>query len=342
MVEYSYYAYDDSWADELSNATALLRVALSDSRELYQGLDRRDPAEPFFLESNYLFTRYFYGDDEAGTFKITLEEAQGLLDRWEIKVPLVSIPTSILGAVGGNREDDTTQPRKDAAMDQDDERYAEQVARAMELGAILEDLGLAADGGYERLLVDQCVLYGNSDDDLDRLDTLNVLYEAHIRLAMPAQRLETLGLLCGLIEQGETSSGALISFVYVEEDLEVLSSAARELVRLYEADGDDDDLGGARFVRQLIDEAEDDLQRVGLVRGLLLTGDLRIESLVGGVWRLLGFGNQQRLADSLGGAANPLTAAFLTEWLRSAEGAERGFVQAALSEVTQVLEREEA
>jgi hypothetical protein len=226
-------------------------------------------------------------------------------------------------------------------MGQQDERFVEQVARAMELGAILEDLGLAADGGYERLLVDQCVLYGRSDDDLDRLDTLNVLYEAYLRLAPPAERLETLGLLCGLIEQGETSSGALISFVYAEEDLEVLSSAARELVRLYEADDGDDDLGGARFVRQLIDEAEDDLQRVGLVRGLLLTGDPRIEPLVGGVWHLLGFGNQQRLAGSLEGAANPLTVAFLTDWLRSAEGAERGFVLAALSGVTQVLEQEE-
>ncbi len=50
-------------------------------------------------------------------------------------------------------------------MDQDDERFVEQVVRAMELRAILEDLGLAADGGYGRLLVDQCVLYGRSDDD---------------------------------------------------------------------------------------------------------------------------------------------------------------------------------
>ena len=50
-------------------------------------------------------------------------------------------------------------------MDQDGERFVEQVSRAMEFGAILEDIGLAADGGYERLLVDQWVLYGRSDDE---------------------------------------------------------------------------------------------------------------------------------------------------------------------------------
>ena len=97
MVEYSYYAYDDSWGGELSDATGLFRVELSDDNELYQGLDRRDPVKPVFLENNYLFTRYFYGDDDGGTFKITPEEAQGLLDRWGIKVPLVFIPTTVLG-----------------------------------------------------------------------------------------------------------------------------------------------------------------------------------------------------------------------------------------------------
>jgi 5'-deoxynucleotidase YfbR-like HD superfamily hydrolase len=220
-------------------------------------------------------------------------------------------------------------------LDEADERFAEQVARALELGASLEDLGLAADEGYRRLLVDQCVLFGRSDDDLDLLETLHALYAAYPRFATSAERLETLGLVCGLIEQGETSSGALQPFIYMEDDLEVLSLSARELVRLYEADDGDDDLAGARFVRQLIDERQDDIQCAGLLRGLLLVGDPRIGPLVSGAWHLLGFGGQQRLAGSLGVAANPLTIAFLTEWLESAEGAERRFVRTALSQVAQ-------
>lgn len=225
-------------------------------------------------------------------------------------------------------------------MDMADDRFVQQVFAALLLGESLQELGLADSGAYKRLLVDQCALYGRSNDDLDHLDTVNALYTAFIELAMPPERLDTLGLVCALVEQGKTKSNALQPFVYMEDDLGVISVAARELVHLYETDDDEDGLGGARFVRQLVDEAEDDTQRAGLLRGLLLTGDPRVAPLLTEAWRLLGFGGQQRLAGSLASAslvghANPLMAAFLSEWLRSAEGAERDFVMAALARVGQ-------
>lgn len=220
-------------------------------------------------------------------------------------------------------------------IDETNGRFVQRVFAALELGEGLRELGLADGGAYKRLLVEECALYGRSNDDLDRLDTVNALYTAFIGLATPAERLDTLALVCALVEQGKTKSNALQPFIYMEDDLGVISVAARELVHLYETDDDEDGLGGARFVRKLVDEADDDTQSVGLLRGLLLTGDLRIEPLVQGTWHLLGFGGQQRLAGSLADHANPLTAAFLSEWLQSAEGAERDFVSVALAKVAQ-------
>ncbi|MHB8870620.1 MAG: hypothetical protein ACYC6T_17665 [Thermoleophilia bacterium] len=225
-------------------------------------------------------------------------------------------------------------------MDRADERFVHQVQSALSLGETLQELGLAEGGAYQEWFIDQCARHGRADEDLDRLETLLALYEAFTRLASPSERLQALGTLCGLIENGETGSWALQPFIYMEDDLEVLSAAARDLVRLYEAD-EDDGLGGARFVRGLVDEAEDDIQRVGLLRGLLLAGDTRSEPLLRDTWRLLGFRGQQRLAESLPAAANPLTVAFLSAWLVSAEGAERSFVETALSSVKQMLKRED-
>lgn len=227
----------------------------------------------------------------------------------------------------------TTAAETEETMDPDDERFVQQVLRAIELGENLEELGLAQDGAYQRWLIDQCALYGSLDeDDLERLETLHALYEAYTHLSTPRERLETLGIVCGLVEGGRTTSSALMPFIYMEDDLTVLSASGQALARLFEDETDTDGLGGARFVRRLVDEAEDDKQRVGLLRGLLLTGDIRIEPLLTGTWHLLGFGGQQRLAQSLGSAANPLVVEFLTDWLQSAEGPEFEFVQTALSE----------
>jgi hypothetical protein len=47
-------------------------------------------------------TRYFFGDDDGGTFKIAPEEAQGLLDRWGIRSRWPAIPTTVLeSGMGG-------------------------------------------------------------------------------------------------------------------------------------------------------------------------------------------------------------------------------------------------
>jgi hypothetical protein len=205
-------------------------------------------------------------------------------------------------------------------MGSDGGDYESFLGSAAELQSVLGDLGMLEDGAYETLLVEQCVLYGK-DDDPGRLDRVHALYTAWMEWTQPADRLRTLQTVCRAIRDRVTESNALISFIYMEDDLAVLSAAALNLALLYEPE-DELPLPGPRFVKMLAGEAQDDIQKAGLLAGLLLLGDQQVLPLLHGCWRGLGFQGQQRLAAVWSGPAYAATVQFLLGWLEEAEGAE--------------------
>jgi hypothetical protein len=206
------------------------------------------------------------------------------------------------------------------------EQFLESAAR---LAEALDELGMLEDGEFEQLLVRQCALYGNDDDD-NRVGPLNALYVVLTEITEPEQRREALGTLTGLVESGETTVDSLLPFMYVEDDTSIIRQTALTLALFFEPE-DGDPLTGPKFVRTLVDEARDDLQLAALLDALLLLGDRRVVPLLTGSWRKLGFRGQQRLAEGWSGFAFASTIDFYLAWLNDCKGAEMRLAATALA-----------
>jgi hypothetical protein len=97
------------------------------------------------------------------------------------------------------------------------------------------------------------------------------------------------------IREGAGCTSGLLPFLLQDPDPSVVSAAACELAILLPlAEGNP--LTGPSHVASLIDEVEQEDARAGLIAGLLLLGDLRVEGLVERAWRRLDDEGKQTLA----------------------------------------------
>jgi hypothetical protein len=174
------------------------------------------------------------------------------------------------------------------------------------------------------LLFYQCLSYGVNPDD-DEVPRLMGLARVAAERMRPAVRRQVVAQIARAVErlhrEHDTREGAgctngLLPFLVEDPDPSVVSAAAFEMATLLPLE-DDDPLSGPKYVESLIDQLTHDDVRAGLIAGLLLLGDGRVEPLVEGAWRRLGEEGRQTLALLIQGfhGVHSGTVRFLLDWL---------------------------
>jgi hypothetical protein len=173
------------------------------------------------------------------------------------------------------------------------------------------------------LLFYQCLSFGinPADDAVSRVASL-----AHVAVERlhPAVRRQVVVQIARAVERlhrehdvrdGAGCTNGLLPFLLEDPDPSVVSTAACEMAILLPLEGDDP-LSGPRYVESLIDQLTHDDARAGIIAGLLLLGDERVEPLLEGAWRRLGDEGRQTLALLIQGfrGLHVVTVRFLLDW----------------------------
>jgi hypothetical protein len=175
-----------------------------------------------------------------------------------------------------------------------------------------------------QLLVYQCLSRGTGTDDavMPRLAELTRVAAARLH---PAVRLQIVLQVARAVERmqrqhdvdwGAGGVSGLLPFLLEDPDPSVVSAAACELAILLPLEHDDP-LTGPNLVASLIDQVDLEDARAGIIAGLLLLGDERLEGLLDGAWRRLGLEGRQTLALLIQGfhGLHLVTVRFLLGWL---------------------------
>jgi hypothetical protein len=174
------------------------------------------------------------------------------------------------------------------------------------------------------LLFYQCLSYGVNPDD-DEIPRLMGLARVAAQRLPPAVRCQVVGQIARAVErlhrehnirEGAGCTNGLLPFLVEDPDPSVVSAAACEMAILLPLE-DDDPLSGPKYVESLVDQLTHDDARAGIIAGLLLLGDGRVEPLVEGAWRRLGDEGLQTLALLIRGCRrlHVGTVRFLLAWL---------------------------
>ena len=200
-------------------------------------------------------------------------------------------------------------------MDTDDELF--EYERLVEQA--LHDARVSVDGEPSRLLAERLLTEAAAlqPDDAESLEGLIALYDAFEQLSSPCERLALVDRIAAMVESGEAGSPAFIPFLYGEDDVSLIAHAAFHLILL--APGEQPLERGVQFVVELLEEAEDDSLRLGLLLGLLRLADPAAIPLMQGVWRHLDPLPWPQLGRLLADAPNKLTVLFILDWLADPE-----------------------
>jgi hypothetical protein len=176
----------------------------------------------------------------------------------------------------------------------------------------------------QHLLFYECVSRGVAPDDSATGRLADLARVAAARLH-PAVRLQVVLHIARAVERvhrqrgirrGAGGANGLLPFLLVDSDPSVVSTAACELAILLPLEHDDP-LTGPKFVASLLDQVDVDDARAGMIAGLLLLGDDRVQGLLDQAWRRLGDEGKQTLALLIQGfhGLHAVTVRFLLGWL---------------------------
>ncbi len=166
----------------------------------------------------------------------------------------------------------------------------------------------------ERLINEAAALQAGNTGSLEGLIAL---YDAFEQLSSPCERLALVDRMAAMVESGEAGSPAFIPFLYGEDDVSLIAHATFHLILL--APGEQPFERGVQFVVELLEEAEDDSLRLGLLLGLLRLADPAALPQMQGLWRYLDPLPWPQLGRLLADAPNRLTVLFILDWLADPE-----------------------
>jgi hypothetical protein len=132
----------------------------------------------------------------------------------------------------------------------------------------------------------QLALYFGVRRDPDTASALGGVYDRLVDERASEDRQAFVSEVAGAVRGGATSVLALLPVLQRERDAAVARTAALAFATLMPAEGGDG-LAGPRALRALLDHAEPDGVRAGLVGALLALGDRRVRPLLEGTWRAL-------------------------------------------------------
>jgi len=166
----------------------------------------------------------------------------------------------------------------------------------------------------------QLALYFGVRRDPETAGALGGIYERLVAERQSEDRLALVEQVVGAVRSGATSVLALLPVLQREQDAGVARAAALAFATLLPAEGGDT-LSGPRALRALLDHAEPDGVRAGLVGALLALGDRRARPLLDGAWRALTPAAAAALLALPRTWASRLEAEWLLDWMEDAQPA---------------------
>jgi len=161
---------------------------------------------------------------------------------------------------------------------------------------------------------------------------LGNVYERLAREVTPEDRAELVDDLAGAIGTRTTTVLALLPVLQHETDPAIVRSAAMAFATYLEPTPGEP-LAGPRAIRALVDHADSDAIRAGLVGALLAIGDRRVRPLVDGLWRSLSPEAAALLLALPRPLASRLEVEWLLDWLEDADPATFAAIAASLARI---------
>lgn len=180
----------------------------------------------------------------------------------------------------------------------------------------------------------QLALYFGVQRDPETAAVLGEVYERLVAEIAAEDRDVLVQDLATAITGGASSVLALLPALQRERDAGVARTAAMAFATCMEAgpdQGGQDGLAGPRSVRALVDHADSDVLRAGLVGGLLALGDTRVKPHLSGLWCALSAEARDALLALPRAHASRLEVDWLLDWLEDAEPAAFSAVAASLA-----------
>jgi hypothetical protein len=166
----------------------------------------------------------------------------------------------------------------------------------------------------------QLALYFGVRRDLETASALGGVYDRMVEERSADDRRAYVTEVASAVRGGATSVLALLPVLQRERDAGVAREAASVFATLMPAEGGDP-LAGPRALRALLDHAELEGVRAGLVGALLSLGDRRMRPLVDGAWRALPSAAAGGLLELPRAWASLLELEWLLDWMEDAEPA---------------------
>ena len=164
----------------------------------------------------------------------------------------------------------------------------------------------------------QLALYFGVRRDPETASALGGVYDRLVEERAVEDRSAFVDELAAAVRGGATTVLALLPVLQRERDAGVARAAASAFATLMPAEGGDP-LSGPRALRALLDHAEPEGVRAGLVGALLALGDRRLEPLLDGAWRSLPAAAASALLALPRTWASLLEAEWLLHWMEDAE-----------------------
>lgn len=204
--------------------------------------------------------------------------------------------------------------------------YLEPLVRALGDPAVLAGIRVAE----LQPVAFQLALYFGVRRDADTSAALGGIYERLVNEAAREERGALLDDVVAAVSGGATSVLALLPTLQRETDAGLVRRAALVFAtRMTSAPRDP--LAGPRALRALLDHAEHDAARAGLVGALLALGDARLQPLLAGAWHALSPGAATALLALPRPLASRLETEWLLDWLEDVEPATFAAVAASLA-----------
>lgn len=162
-----------------------------------------------------------------------------------------------------------------------------------------------------------CFRYGVTND-VNQVQRLRELYGVYRNRVDPRQRKLLVQRVTESIERGGASLNALMPFIYGDDDIGVVSTAALDIAQVSPLTNNDP-MTGPKLLREMAEGSELDHVRAGLLTALLLLDDRRTGSVMHRCWTLLGPFGKEQLAQANSGFMYGIHIDFLVDWLEDAD-----------------------
>ena len=164
----------------------------------------------------------------------------------------------------------------------------------------------------------QLALYFGVRRDADTAAVLAAMYERLVRDVSLEDRGLMIDDLATAVSGGATSVLALLPALQRETSALLVRTAALTFATRMSG-SIDEPLAGPKALRALLDHAEHDAARAGLVGALLVLGDARMKPLLAGTWRALSPAAASALLELPRPLASVLEVEWLLDWLEDAD-----------------------